>query len=166
MTDPLRVDIQHALEGSLDPNLCEECACSLLRDEWPSLVPMPGGDDAGVDGLVATPDEPPIGLVCTTSKDGALRNLRDSLSRHKGSGGTVRRVIFATSRRLSPPECRNLHRRAEELGFNLLQIYQQQAFVDRLYHNPEWRRHLLGLSGAPSALSRTRAFGDPRWRSR
>lgn len=153
MTDPLRVDIQQALEGQLDPRLFEECACSLLRDEWPSLVPVPGGDDAGVDGLVATPDEPSIGLVCTTSKAGALKNLRNSLMRHREVGGSIRRVIFATPRTLTPPQGRNLETAAEELGFGLVHIYQQQAFVDRLYHSPGWRKQLLGLSGAPSALS-------------
>ncbi len=153
VNDPLRADIQQALAGRLDPNVFEECACSLLRDEWPSLVPVPGGDDAGVDGLVATPDGLDIGLVCTASKAGPLDNLRRSLTRHKEMGGCIRRVIFATPRTLTPRRQRNLAAAARELGFDLVQVYQQQAFVDRLYHSPEWRKQLLGLSGAPSALS-------------
>ena len=161
MTDPFRADIQRALEGRLDQNLFEECACSVLRDEWPSLVPVPGGDDAGVDGLIATPDEPTISLVCTTSRGGALNNLRKNLTSHKESGGRVQRFIFATPRALSPRQCRNLRRQAEELGVQLLEIYHQQAFVDRLYHNPEWRKHLLGLSGAPNALSEYPRFWRP-----
>lgn len=152
MADPLRTDIQRALRERLNPDLFEECAADVLRDEWPSLVPIPGGDDDGLDGLSVTSDETPVGLVSTTTKD-AIGNLTRSLERHMDVGGVVRRVIFATPRTLSTQQVRNLKQRATEFGCDLLQVYQQQAFVDRLYQSPQWLKHLLGLSGAPSALS-------------
>jgi hypothetical protein len=151
--DQLRADIRSALGGHVDPDLFEECACALLRDDgWLGLVPIPGGNDAGLDGRAASPSEPPVGLVATTSRD-ALRNLTSSLKRHRETGGAIRRVLFATTGTLSAPRERSLHERAAVLGFTLLNVYQQQAFVDRLYQRHEWRKQLLGLSGAPEALS-------------
>ena len=34
-------------------HLFEACVCDLLRSEWPTLVPVPGGSDTGVDGAWA-----------------------------------------------------------------------------------------------------------------
>ena len=51
---------------------------------------------------------------------------------------------MATSRQLTPRRRRNLERKAEEKGFVLVQLYDQGAIADRLYHEPEWCRELLG----------------------
>jgi len=51
--DPFYRDIVDRLDARLDPDLFEQCATDLLRDEWPSLVPVRGGTDAGMDGAIA-----------------------------------------------------------------------------------------------------------------
>ena len=148
--DPFRAKIVEALSGRLDGNLFEPCACDLLRSEYPTLVPIPGGSDFGMDGetagdgpfLVATTDESPI------------RNLTRSLNSVLRSGVSGRPVIVATSRPLSPIQRRNLKNRAEEKGFSLHQIYSRAAMADMLYHEPQWCLDLLGLTGKPPALSR------------
>ena len=48
--DPLYQQILRALEGSLDDELFERCAADILRESYPALVPMTGGDDGGYDG--------------------------------------------------------------------------------------------------------------------
>ena len=51
--DPFYEAIVDRLSGALDPNLFEACAVDLLRKEFPTLVPIRGGDDAGMDGAIA-----------------------------------------------------------------------------------------------------------------
>jgi len=150
--DPFYRKIVEGLEGKLDPELFEQCAADLLRSGHPTLVPIRGGADAGMDGAVADGRGPPFPLVCTTAKD-VIGNLTRSLDSYVAKGGRRRHVILATSRALTPTKRRNLERRAEEKGFVLIQIYDQAAIADRLYHNPHWCRALLRLAGNPTALS-------------
>jgi hypothetical protein len=150
--DPFYRDIITALGERLDPELFERCAADLLRSIYPGLVPIRGGADAGMDGAIADGEGPAYPLVSTTSKRG-LDNLRRSLQSYLAEGGERRAVVFATSRALSPKQRRNLGRAAAELGFTLLQIHEQAAFADLLYHSPEWCRELLNLTGQPPALS-------------
>ncbi len=65
--DPHYNAIIDALErNDLDPTVFERCAVDLLRPEYPGLVPIPGGDDEGMDGAI--PDEvAPLPLITTTS---------------------------------------------------------------------------------------------------
>ena len=150
--DPFYRKIVEGLEGKLDPELFEQCAADLLRDGHPTLVPIRGGADAGMDGAIADGRGPPFPLVCTTAED-VIGNLTRSLDSYVAAGGAQRAVILATSRALTPRRRRNLERRAKEKGFVLIQTYDQAAIADRLYSNPHWCRELLRLAGNPPALS-------------
>src|SRR5437867_27938 len=147
--DPLRSDIEQALSRGLDGQVFERCAFALLRPTFPSLAPIPGGHDFGLDGVAVAADETTIGLVCTTAEDGA-RNLRTSLKRHAESGGKTRKVVFATTRAVSARKMRTLEASAAALGFHLLQVFERTAFAELLYHDPDWLQSLLGLTGQPS----------------
>jgi len=144
--------IIESLEGQLDPELFERCAAALLRSIWPGLVPIRGGTDAGMDGAIADGKGPPFSLVSTTAKD-VLRNLTKNLKSYLAKGGSRRRVILATSQALTQTRRKNLHDRAVELGFQLMQIHDQAAMADLLYPSPKWCKELLGLTGDPAPLS-------------
>jgi hypothetical protein len=144
--------ITDRLEEGPDGNTFEACACDVLRRIWPTLVPMPGGKDAGMDGKVAEPDGDAIFLVCTTAKD-VKRNLVDSLESHMKVGPGLTWVILATSRPVSATEKGKLEEAADELGFRLEAVYGQQAMANLLRRDPFWCQELLGLSYPPQALT-------------
>ncbi len=124
----------------------------LLRDIFPSLVPVRGGSDAGMDGAIVDENGEPFPLVCTIEED-VIGNLTGSLDAFLKRGLKARKVALATSQSLTPPRRHNLVERAREKGFTMVQVVDQSGVADRLYRNSRWCRELLGLSGAPSALS-------------
>ena len=67
--DPLYRQIRRALCELKDGNTFELCANDLLSKIFPSLAPREGGDDAGLDGLIASEDKSSIQLICTTGED-------------------------------------------------------------------------------------------------
>lgn len=144
--------ILEGLERPLDHKVFQACVNSLLSEVYPSLVPLEGGNDAGTDGAIADGEGEAYPLVVTTAQDG-LRNLSKNLDSHRGSGSQRRRVVFATSRALSPPQRRKLEARAREKGYVLVQVHDRNDLASRLYRNSRWTQELLGLTGAPSALS-------------
>ena len=148
--DPLYLKILERLDGNLDPQLFEHCATDLLRSEWPTLVPVPGGSDFGVDGTVGRPNGP---ILISTTQANVIGNLRKSLRSHLNSGDKVRVALLATSRELNARRRKNLEQAAEQLGFELRQIYSRQWFADRLRQNNLWLQQLLGLTAGPAALS-------------
>lgn len=150
--DSFYKDILAALEGSLDPEVFEECATDILQIEWPTLVPVPGGNDAGMDGAIGDGEGEAFPLVATTEED-VIGNLTKSLQARVARGNARRKVIFATSQRLTPARRRNLESRAAEFGFTLLQVYEQSGMASRLYRSPRWCRDLLRLTGDPPCLS-------------
>jgi hypothetical protein len=150
--DPFYQLILDGLRKPLDPDVFERCASDLLRAEWPTLVPVRGGADSGMDGAIADGEGPPLPLVCTTAKN-VIANLTRSLTSYIDGGGSRRKLILATSRELSQLRRQNLHVRARDKGCELIQVYDQAAIADRLYRNPPWCRELLQLTGNPSALS-------------
>ena len=154
MRDPLYTAIEEGLSKPLDHDTFELCAASLLRSLYPTLVPVRGGHDAGMDGYVAPADGPPIILVATTGAD-LVRNLRKNLQSHLRKNGRARRAIFATSQ--SPPnegsQRLKLETAAKKLGFQLVNSVFRSWFADQLYSAPHWRKELLGLTGATPALS-------------
>jgi hypothetical protein len=147
--DPFYRQILERLAGSLDGDLFEVCAASLLRNDFPTLVPIRGGTDSGMDGATASPG--PF-LVCTTGTD-VIRNLAKNLNSYKRSGGPRHAVVVATSQELSQKRRANLEAKARSLGFNLRHVYDREAVAERLYHEPRWCKELLGLTGRPSALT-------------
>lgn len=108
MADRFLQDIREALaEGDFSFDSFEECVCDLQREVSPGIVSIRGGDNAGMDGAIPGPDGRPIPVVVTTGED-AIGNLDRNLDRYLGQEGQVRRVVFATSRDLTPLRCRNL----------------------------------------------------------
>ncbi len=151
--DPFYRQIREALDRKLDGDLFEACACDLLRKRVPTLVPMTGGHDGGVDGEIADGEGEPYPLVCTTQKR-VLDNLTRSLERIHQTGGRRRRVVVATSQALSPKERRDLRDRARELGFTLIRgVCEQRVMAALLYRSSRWCLDLLDLPGKPAALS-------------
>lgn len=143
--------ILDALEERLDPELFEACVCDLLRDAFPGLAPIRGGADAGMDGAVPDAEAEAFPLICTTSRD-VIGNLTRSLDSYLHYGGRRRKVVLATSQRLTPPRRRHLEERAREKGFALVQIFERDAIADRLLWNQDWCTQ-LGIPWAPAALS-------------
>ncbi len=133
--DAFYLSIVDGLSRNLDPDLFEACVTDILRTEYPTLVPIPGGTDAGQDGAIADGLGVPFPLVVTTEKD-VIGNLTKSLKSYLKDGGRRRKAVLATSQALSPRRRRNLESRAEELGFELVQTYTREAIAIRLYLSP------------------------------
>ena len=162
--DPLYREIMKRLSERLDPMLFERCAVELLRPVYPGLVPVSGGDDAGMDGAISEPTGgPPVVLVCTTARD-VIGNLTDSLESYVRSGQKSREAVLATSRALTPRQRRNLENRAREKGFELRNVHDRDDFTGRLYRKPDCRKELLGLAGDLPALSVYPRLHRPRLR--
>lgn len=152
LRDPFYQQIIDGLNRRVDAELFERCAAALLRQNHPTLVPIRGGNDAGMDGAIADGEGTAFPLICTTSSK-VLANLRRSLNSYIDKGGGRRKAIVATSQSLTPPKRRNLENAASELGFTLVQVCDQAAIADLLYTSPDWCRELLALTGKPAALS-------------
>lgn len=150
--DPLYREVIERLTEQLNPVTFQDCANALLMDVFPTLAPMRGGDDQGMDGAIGNNGGEPSPIIATTAKDG-LRNLRGNLNARIASGSSSRTAVFATSRALTNAKKRNLHEEAVRYGFRLLNIYDQPWFALKLYRNSMWRQELLGLAGDPPALS-------------
>lgn len=150
--DPLYRQIRRALRELKDGNAFELCACDVLRQVYPSLAPREGGDDAGLDGLIANEDKSSIQLICTTGQD-VLGNLSGSIESNLKKGGKSHACILATSQRLTNSKKRALEGRANELGRPLIQIYDQAGMAQFLYRDARWLKELLGLTGNPTPLS-------------
>lgn len=150
--DPLYRDILRRLEGPLDPELFEQCAADILRQDFPALVPIRGGGDAGMDGAIADGIGNAYPLISTTSTD-VIGNLSKNIQSYLEAGGTRRKAVLATSQQLTPKRRKNLEKRAAEQGFTLIQIYDRHGIADRLYHHPKWCHELLNLTGEAPPLS-------------
>jgi hypothetical protein len=150
--DPFYQDIIDKLNGRLDPELFEQCVSDILKKIYPGLVPVPGGNDAGMDGAVCDGEDTAFPLICTTQDD-VIGNLTKSLKSYLQNNGPRRKAILATSRSLTPGKRRNLEVRARELGFVLIQIYSQEAIANLLYESSKWCKELLNLTGQQPALS-------------
>lgn len=144
--------IIEGLKKPLDPDSFEECCADILRTDFPTLVPIRGGSDAGMDGAIADGKGLPFPLICTIGDD-VIGNLAKSITSYLKDGGTRRKAVLATSQELTSKRRKNLEARAEKLGFILVHIYSQGAIADRLYYNQHWCKELLNLTGEPSPLS-------------
>jgi hypothetical protein len=150
--DPFFRKILEGLTGHLDPQLFEECVQDLLREDFPGLAGVHGGSDAGMDGAIPDGEGSPFTLVVTT-RDDVIGNLTQSLKARLAAGDTRRKAVLATSQALSPRRRSNLERRAEKLGFVLVQTFDSRDIASRLSRNSRWTKMLLGITGDPPALS-------------
>jgi hypothetical protein len=152
--DPFHAQIVDGLDQEhLDPACFQRCMADLLRDSLPNLVPITGSSDGGWDGAIADGRGEPFVLICTTSD--VKRNLKKSLDSLKRGTALRRKAVVATSQRLTPAQRETLKGVAKDKGFTLVQIFDQDAVADRLYHDPVWCKRLLGISGTPSPLTNT-----------
>lgn len=153
--DPHYAEILEGLGGELSGQLFEECVHDLLREAYPSLVPIYGGQDAGMDAAIADSADSAgeaYPVVITTAQD-VIGNLTGSLKSYKAAGGPRRKVVLAYSTALTPVRRRNLRDRATELGFTLLQDHGPRDLANRLYRRSDLTRILLGLTGMPRTLT-------------
>lgn len=144
--------IMEGLGGKLDPDLFEDCAVDLLKYDYPGLAPISGGKDAGMDGAIPDGEGEPYPLV-TTTHEKVIGNLTENLNSYVRKGRKRRKVVLATSQKLTPLRIQNLYDRATKLGFILVNVHPREDFAQRLYHSPEWCKELLNLTGRPPALS-------------
>ena len=150
--DPFYRQIIDRLNSDLDHDLFEECTVDLIRPDFPNIVLIKGGSDAGMDGAIADLKGRAFPLICTTGKD-VIGNLTRNLNSYLKNNGPRRKAVLATSQNLTQRKRNNLETRAEELGFSLIQVYDQNSLARRLYQSPKWCVELLGLIGEPPALS-------------
>ena len=150
--DPFYHQIEEKLKGKLDADSFEHCAVDLLRQKYPGLVPIRGGDDAGMDGAIADGKGEPFPLVTTTSEN-TTGNLKRNLDSYIQRGGKRREVVFATSRVLNKRKRDNLVSAATKLCFTLVQIHDGADFADLLYRDSRWCKELLNLTGDFCPLS-------------
>jgi len=144
--------IKEALKKPLDPNLFELCVCDLLQKDFPGIVPIPGGKDAGMDGAIPDAKGEPYQLICTTSKS-VVRNLSSNIESYINAGRPNKKAVVATSKFLRQKERLRLYDKAREYNFDLIQVYDGEAFALKLYSRPDWCQRLLKVTGVPSALS-------------
>lgn len=152
MSDQLRDKIIEGLGKLTDREKFEACAVELLSKDYPRLVPIPGGSDAGFDGAALGMDGTILQLVCTTGED-VLGNLTGSLEQAKKHGLKSRRVLIATTQALTPQQKRKLGECARKFGKILCPVYDRDALANLLYHDSKRRMSLLGIAGHPPALS-------------
>jgi transcriptional regulator with XRE-family HTH domain len=132
----------------------ESCVVDLLNKEHPGLVLIPGGGDMGMDGAFPSGNEPFCPVITTISRS-AIDNLTRNLKSYLKNDLSSRKVILATSQSLTQTQRKNLINRARELGFEFVAPpYDQTSFAFRLYNNSKWCKELLGITGAPPAISK------------
>ena len=112
--DPFYRQILERLGGRLDGDTFEVCASSLLRKDFPTLVPVRGGSDSGMDGV--TDSGGPF-LICTTGED-VIGNLAKNIKAHLRDEGSRRSVLLATSQELTQKRRANLEKKARGWASN------------------------------------------------
>lgn len=153
MPDTVDRAIRDAIAQPLDGTTFERCASALLKEDYPTLVPVGGGNDAGMDGVGELSDGTPFFLVATVQED-ARGNLDRNVRSHLEAGGERRAVVLATSRPVSGRSRLKLDRHLrDEFEVRLAAVHDRADFVARLYRNAGWRRELLGVPGEARALS-------------
>jgi len=162
MPDLLYDAIARAIGRPLDGDLFERCAVELLRERYyPTLKPVEGGGDAGMDGAGELPNGERFFLVSTVGED--LRgNLDRNVQSHLDAGGDRRVVVFATTRKVTGRRRLELSQHLQErFGVRLAEVHDRGDFIDLLYRSPRWRRDLLGVAGQARALTRLPATRRP-----
>ena len=153
-SDPFYRAIRDGLErkAEFSGDQFEACVCDLLKAVYPTLAPIAGGKDGGMDGAIADGEGEPY-LLISTIQDRVIANLEKSLDSYVKKGGARRKAIVATSVRLTPQKRLDLQEKAREKGFTLVQTYEQRAVATLLYRSSAWCKELLRLDGHPPVLS-------------
>lgn len=161
MPDPLYDAIAHAIQKPLSGDLFERCAVDLLRDYYPTLRPVEGGNDAGMDGVGELPNGERFFLVATVGKD-ARGNLERNIQSHLDAGGDRRVVVLATPRKVTGQRRLELanHLR-DQFGVWLAEVHDRADFVQLLYRSPRWRKDLVHVPALARALTRLAANRRP-----
>jgi hypothetical protein len=149
--DPHLDRIRRGLAAHLDAAVFERCLGDLLRPDLPGLVPVTGGGDGGWDGAFIEENHGQCPLIVTSGED-YVRNLKKSLEALRNKPFSPSRAAFATSQEVTPPSRQRLNELARDQGFELVQIFDREAIVDRLYHSSRWTQELLSIAGVPSVL--------------
>ena len=150
--DPHHKAILEGLQNRLDPEVFESCAVDLMMRVGFPVAPVSGGKDDGFDGAVCRRQWRSFPRWLSQRGDHFIRNLSQSLNRVVQRGWGSRKAIFATPRRITPGMRGKLSSEAKEIGFSLVQIFDQDWFANRLYDSPDWCNRLLSVTGRPRAL--------------
>ena len=150
--DRLYDEIRLRLASGVEPATFERIAIRLLRQLYPSLVPIEGPADAGADGVGADAGGP--FFVAVTTANDVRRNLKGSMASRAASDSEIVRVMVATTTMLSGVRQENLATMARDAGFELVRVFDGAAFAEFLYGDADARMELLGISGGVEALSR------------
>lgn len=132
MSDAVYEAIARAIEQPLDGDLFERCAVDLLREYYPTLRPVEGGNDAGMDGVGELPNGERFFLVATIGEN-ARGNLARNIQSHLDAGGDRRVVVFATTRKITGQrrvELANYVR--DQFGVWLAEVHDRADFVQLL----------------------------------
>lgn len=134
----------------------EDCATSMLGDEFAGLVPITGGTDFGVDAEITDSDKV-IGLVITSSRTwaGARQSLRGSLRSMSAKDLPIRHVMVANLAEMTRLRRQKLQSIAHEFDCELIQTFDRTWFANAFLRHPDWRKKVLGIAGGPFCLSRT-----------
>lgn len=153
MRDPFYAEIERALAGPLDSDLLEALAAELVGSKGYPTCLVVGGADNGYDfELVDSSQEPGPGVVTTSGR--VTSNLKRNLERNKANcPGAAKKTYVVTSSVLTSKKRDNLKKAAADLGYIYLGAADRHEVARYIYANPRWAKDLLGLTGAPSALS-------------
>ena len=167
--DPVLQDISRGLDGHLDTRVFQRCVVDMLRSVYPSITLGMGGADGGFDGMVpGGAGFPPIPAIITTSRTKALANFNENMQQVQASEPNVREAIFVCARPLTPKQRDNLKAAAAKIGVRLCLLHDRDDLAMRLRERPDLSKDLLGIAGAPTALTATPAGfrGDTLMRGR
>ena len=161
MPDRLYDAIASAITKPVGGNLFERCAVDLLREYYPTLRPVEGGNDAGMDGVGELPNGERFFLVATIGED-ARGNLARNIQSHLDAGGDRRVVVFATTRKVTGQRRVDLTNYVrDQFGVWLAEVHDRADFVQLLCRNSRWRKDLVGVSAQAKALTRLPASRRP-----
>lgn len=156
------IDYERVLQAlatrPLNHELFERFALEALQEQYPGLVPIPGGTDWGRDGDVAgTGEDVPPRLLATRARtlEGVKKNMLSGLRSLKKHGVSVDRLVLTNPANLNLLQRNKLIKAATNEGARLApeDVRDRNYLVRILRRDGYWRRELLGLPSDPITLS-------------